>query len=294
MKAHILTAILCGAINLLAQPSSSTAKNESKPTIQAQATSTPQDTKKPPADTKATESSSPHWYASSEWWLVVIAALTGGAIAYQAREMARTTKVMEGQLKEMQEAGKQAAKQLSLTERPWISPSVYIISPLTADENGIHITLRIELNNVGNSPAVGIWIEPSLYLQHISKPSIVDERKRICEQAVARSPKWGQIVFPKASPPYMQDFTISATAEDVQKSRVGSGDVVTDMIAPEIILCVTYRSTIDEKAHYTAIIYSLSKLAPKRPNAMFGLRVGESVPKEGLMLYGSIFGPIAE
>ena len=196
-------------------------------------------------------------------------------------------------LKEMQRAGEQASKQLGLTERPWISPSAYIISPLTADENGIHITLRIEVANVGNSPAVGIWIEPSLYLQHVSKPSVVDERKRICEQVIARSPKWGQILFPKGDP-YIQGFTIGATTEDIAKSRLGVGNMP-DVLAATIILCVSYRSTIDDKAkHYTAMIYDLSRFDPKRPNLMLAFMAGESVPQDQIRLWDSVFGPIAE
>jgi hypothetical protein len=43
-----------------------------------------------------------HWYASSEWWLVIIATLTGLAIAYQAGEMTRATNVMQGEMTVMQ------------------------------------------------------------------------------------------------------------------------------------------------------------------------------------------------
>jgi hypothetical protein len=41
------------------------------------------------------------WYASPDWWVVIVAALTGMAIAYQAREMRRSTGVMGGQLEAM-------------------------------------------------------------------------------------------------------------------------------------------------------------------------------------------------
>jgi hypothetical protein len=47
---------------------------------------------------EAAHNSSPSWCTAlkkSEWWLVIIAALTGIAIAYQAREMKRATKAMQ-------------------------------------------------------------------------------------------------------------------------------------------------------------------------------------------------------
>ena len=37
----------------------------------------------------------PHWYSSSEWWIVIIAALTGIAVAWQARETAKATRAVE-------------------------------------------------------------------------------------------------------------------------------------------------------------------------------------------------------
>jgi hypothetical protein len=117
MRYRILVAVLCfGAINLLAQPKDSPAKNET-PAIHTPTPAPPNGGHKSADDTETAKSSPPHWYTSSEWWLVLIAALTGAAIAYQAGEMARTTSVMEGQLKEMQDAGKQADRQAKVLER---------------------------------------------------------------------------------------------------------------------------------------------------------------------------------
>jgi hypothetical protein len=45
-----------------------------------------------------------HWYASPDWWLVIFAGLTGGAIIYQATEMKRATEAMKESTK-LQEIG---------------------------------------------------------------------------------------------------------------------------------------------------------------------------------------------
>jgi hypothetical protein len=290
MRYLILVAVLCfGAINLFAQPNNSSPKSESNSAGNSKATSTPEHNGITATNTEETKSGPERWYTAfqrPDWWLVAIAFFTGLAIAYQAREMTRATK-------EMQKAGDQAAKHVELTERPWISPRAYIASSLTADDNGMHITINVAISNVGNSPAVGIHIEPVLYLQHISKPSVVDERKRICEQVTARSPAWGQIIFPGGDP-YVQGITIGVTPEDIAKSKLGVGNMP-DVLAANIILCVSYRSTIDDTAkHYTAVIYDLCKFDAQRPNHMLAFMAGENVLQAQLRLWDSVFGPIAK
>jgi hypothetical protein len=118
MKAAILATLMClSAVSLFCQPKGSPTKDE-KTATQATPTPTPPDSdRKVATEAESTKRSSPHWYTSSEWWLVLIAALTGAAIGYQAREMARTTTVMEGQLKEMRETGKLMDTQLKTMQR---------------------------------------------------------------------------------------------------------------------------------------------------------------------------------
>jgi hypothetical protein len=76
-----------------------------------------------------------------EWWLVIIAALTGFAIAYQAREMTRATNVMQGQMSQMQRQVTEMSEQTTLlgqyvnatnrlvdntvrSDRAWVIPEV--------------------------------------------------------------------------------------------------------------------------------------------------------------------------
>ena len=132
MKSFILVAILFFAtVCLFSQPKGSPAKNENTAT-QTTPAPTPQDNdRKSTAETDSAKRSSPHWYTSSEWWLVIIAALTGIAISYQAREMAKTTEIIEKQAtlmklqtdtlveynKATREAADAAAKSAAATER---------------------------------------------------------------------------------------------------------------------------------------------------------------------------------
>ena len=95
MKTGPFVAVLClGAISLFPQPKDNPAKNETPATHSTPTPAPPNRGQKSANDTEATKSGPPHWYTSSEWWLVLIAALTGAAIAYQAREMAKTTEII--------------------------------------------------------------------------------------------------------------------------------------------------------------------------------------------------------
>jgi len=92
------------AVDVSGQPNETSGKKADSATNKPPATSTKtvedKDGSRKTSGDPTTDS--PNWYAPLErpdWWLVIIAALTGGAIAYQAREMTRTTSVMENQLR---------------------------------------------------------------------------------------------------------------------------------------------------------------------------------------------------
>lgn len=108
------------AINLFAQPNDSSAQHKNNSVNQASNPVAPENNYKTEAHADAPKTGSPCWYTSSEWWLVIIAGLTGLAIFYQAREMTRATDVMQGQMIEMQKARELENKTLILQYRPKI------------------------------------------------------------------------------------------------------------------------------------------------------------------------------
>src|SRR4051812_32366291 len=115
MNRPFITALLCLTVSLFALPNKRPTQDKQSPTKQTQSATAPQDNPKPAAEAKESNSSSPHWYTSSEWWLVAIAAFTALAITYQAREMARATEAM----KESNRAAMLSAQTLVNAERPW-------------------------------------------------------------------------------------------------------------------------------------------------------------------------------
>ena len=144
MNASIVVAVLwLGALHLVAQPNDSAAKSQSIPQKAAPATTATQASNKSATQTKTADSNSPHWYTSSEWWLVLIAALTGIAIAYQAREMTRATEAMRDQI-----------RHAINTERAWILVEIGELPSFEPDPNRLEfLWIRPTFKNCGNTMA---------------------------------------------------------------------------------------------------------------------------------------------
>jgi hypothetical protein len=93
---------------------------------------------------------SPKWYVSAEWWIVIVAALTLIAVAYQSRETARAAK-----------AAQASTELLWESQRPQLaagahgSPSKDLMSDVPR--------VQLELTNKGMTPAYDLiyesWIE---------------------------------------------------------------------------------------------------------------------------------------
>lgn len=215
------------------------------------------------------------WADWGVWVFSLLLVVVGGL---QVWFLYRTLGAIKRQADLMDQQGEFATKQLGLTQRPWIHPAVSLISPLNCNDSGASITLKIVLENVGNTPAIGIWVDPVMYIPKISKPHAIDERKRLCEEILNRKPDWGHIIFPGKN--VIQHITVNANASDIESCLIGER-----FYSVEIILCVAYRSTLEEAArYYTGVIYNLNRVESEHPNMCLALRVGEGVPFERLHL----------
>jgi hypothetical protein len=259
-------------------------------------------------ETSDREKESPPWYKSPEWVLVIVGIITFFIIGWQSWEtrkaanaaiqanaaaktansetlaaISRQADLMEGQIK-------QATKHLTLIERPWISPVAKVAGPLTDDGDRIGISLSVELSNIGKSPSVGMHIKPVVYAQSRARDNNV-ERKRVCAETLdqaAAAPDSGEIIFPNTSAP-AQRWNIGVPKSEIEELSGGKSYVLV------IILCVAYRSTLDDSArHYTCVTYHLMGFDPQHPVGGRGLWIGDSVPVERLRLHGDVLGPIAE
>ena len=149
------------------------------------------------------------------------------------------------------------------------------------------------MENVGQVPAIGIWIDPQCYVTSPIKPPAIEERKRICKEIVQRKPDLGNVAFPGR--PVLQRYTISASASEIEacnRAIFGNAGAVNRLYGMNIIVAVAYRAGFDLNApYYTALIYDLYRNDPSRTTYTL-LPIGESVPKELLLLFLSPVGGI--
>jgi hypothetical protein len=225
--------------------------------------------------------------------LLLFAGVSGVYAAIRTlRAIEKQAILMEGQLNEMQAAGLQATKHLGLTERPWLHMHVALAGPLTVTDTEARIPLLITLANFGKSVAVGIWINPELYLMHVDRPNIITELKRLSEEAKACSAvnlNFGHILFP-GNMPFIQQWSVGIPIADIEKYSLD------EFYSVEVVICVAYRSTIDQSArHCTGIVYDLHRIDPQRPAAAMALRKGENYQPEMLRLTLSpLMAPITD
>src|ERR1017187_1808446 len=179
------------------------------------------------------------------------------------------------------------------SQRPWISVRTALASPLTYDENGAQITLKIEVKNVGQMPAMGVFIFPAIYIDSVpGKLSPPAERARMCEQ-MRKIRQIGQAIFP--GEPAVYHMAISAPVSDVE---AGCATIFKDkaaearMFGAKIIVVVGYGTALDKDASYhTAAIYDLHRREPGRGDEPFSLKM-ETTPLERLQLNLAIVSAI--
>jgi hypothetical protein len=79
----------------------------------------------------------------------------------QLNEMQATTRVIDGQLKEMQ-----------ADKRPWLDFDVKVVQPMTFDKRFAQLSIEIDVRNTGHSPAVEVMPLPKLLPVRVYRPGI--------------------------------------------------------------------------------------------------------------------------
>ena len=188
-------------------------------------------------------------------------------LADRMKDQADQTTTIAGQAVIQAEAAQSAAKtarrSLEISHRPWLVVKATVASPLTYDAQGANITIHYSIANIGNSPAIGIWVWPEFYILNGTKPAGMIERERICKELVARTTKFGQIVYPGQ--------WIESNHE-IHVSRADLDDSVRyfhDFFDSEIVDCIAYHANFSQEAYYTANSYSLGMLLPTGQTVAF-------------------------
>jgi hypothetical protein len=151
MKAQFAAAVICIlAGHLLAQPNKGSPKDKNKPADHTGNTVTLTYNQESAQKAEAPKSSPPHWYTSSEWWLVIVAALTAGFIGWQSRETARAAKATQLAA----ESAEKSANAWMNGERAWIFSEVHDMKRTYIASSPIPVltSFQFHFTNHGKTP----------------------------------------------------------------------------------------------------------------------------------------------
>jgi hypothetical protein len=170
-----------------------------------------------------------------------------------------------------------AAKQLELTDRPWVTIDVSIVSPLTYTDKGAQINFSFVPKNVGHSPAQNVLIAPELVPVFMGD-DVSEAQKRICNSAAQDQrffPKY--VLFPEK--PYVEPFGLDMSAESINShwGKLPARMKDRDPIPIGVVGCVDYTYETSPRHHQTGFALDvlmkdgrlpLKSLTPLAPNSL--------------------------
>jgi hypothetical protein len=184
-------------------------------------------------------------------------------------------------------AAEVAAKQLDLTERPWIRIDMGATGNVEIAKNGITVPVAFALKNIGHSVANGIRSKAEIIpapLGANAASRTIEEREKFCA-AISNEVRHGkdseaQSLFVDDSGQTQLPSLFLARSDVDLGLKQGQG------LIPMIIVCAAYRSSFNSIIHTTARIYMVMRVDPASKNLMVLMppdRIETIHPKEFLI-----------
>lgn len=118
----------------------------------------------------------------------------------QAEDMLTTIRISERAAKSAEEANQLARESYVADQRAWIKMDVEVGGPLHYNVNGLNVTLRFRMTNVGKTPALNVFPTLQLNAPAVGSDEIFDERKLFDEmsrsQRTNQGGRLGFTIFP--------------------------------------------------------------------------------------------------
>jgi hypothetical protein len=229
---------------------------------------------------------------AAPWWkgllqTVAVAAALGLLIVNLSQSRA-TSRAMQQASKAAKSTAEATARQLELSQRPWISIDTSVESPMTfTPEGAAQVSVKFVIRNVGSTPAKGLSVQPELAIASQGEQDPVMQRSKVCEENRRRETGADGTLFPKVE--LTKSMTFLGDAKDILKESNRTGS-----FSPVVIVCASYRSTFDDSARYTTgVIYYLRRIDPSHPGLYLRMKDGLAVPRELLVLKYDPIGAIA-
>ena len=144
-----------------------------------------------------------------------------------------------------------AEDRMRLDQRPWVSLDNFSLEDVVFDTSGLSWSFRFQIKNSGLTPAqhVAVGIESIPNGTPFSPEGL---KAKACADAEAS--RAALSIFPRDFP---WGMSASISTEAVDKFRSTFKNTPETKIAPFTIVCVAYRSTLDEKFHHTPYAVTL-------------------------------------
>jgi hypothetical protein len=172
--------------------------------------------------------------------------------------------IYESQLKEMRSAtcasivaanaaanqSRISARQLELTERPWVSVAVTPKTDLVQDALHVHMTVHVILKNSGPTPATNVFVNSELFPDQRGDSGA--RARELCDELANQLAGTKELLFPNVD--QGEDIPIGFSSRDVKEWA---------HLEPEIGVCAVYGPTFRDGSRYaTWGIYEFDRQIP--------------------------------
>lgn len=216
-----------------------------------------------PADVTATRISPRLTEGKATDWIqaacsVALVVITGWLALYardQVRETKEAVRVSDGM-------AKSTASQFTLSERPWLSADVSVVSDLMFDEFGTgSLGVEVVLHNSGKTPALNARVIQYLVGDSMDAGTVLQRQQELCEPLRSKQMNLGNTIFPGRTEPYTDmvrmrkaDIEESSRRNEALWESLPSKEGLArwrGKLAPGLITCIDYRSSTTGQHHQT-------------------------------------------
>lgn len=229
------------------------AKQQSSPPIQS-SHSTERSKERPPQSSPSADENK--WYQKRDPhitdWIIAgatVAMLLVAAVnAWIAREQWEAMRIQADLTKQ----------QLIASTRPWVKVDLSVGGDLRFEPSGTYIKVRFTTKSFGTTPAVGVRVNPAVFLLSPLHGDLIEEQTRICTQGRNPLPPGPMIAGATLFPGEEKIWDIAIQVPQAQIEGVWKDmrefhkdNEVYTFFSPTIIGCVNYRFTFDDTLHGT-------------------------------------------
>lgn len=199
--------------------------------------------------------------------LVIVTGILALAAIRQIGLLKKSVNISEKAANAAKKSSEIAEKTLIATHRPWVSIHPQIGSELKFDDKGGEITIKFTIKNIGNSPAIGVWVDAHIFLQTPQR-NMLGEKNKICDATTKKPSLLGYTLFPNEIFTFDHIFSIS---KDMIKQSYSEFPKITKdatpdtFIFPVIVGCVKYKFPMDQSIHRTDFLVAIHRRDPNKP-----------------------------